>query len=812
VAFRVALRVRAKAAKQGRREPLADAPPASAAADDLVWRDLRPVLDEELARLPAKYRAPLVLCYLGGQTNEEAAEQLGCPKGTIVSRLARGRERLRARLARRGLALSAAYLATALSRDAAAAVPAALVSSTAKIAAAVATGQAAAGLVSAPVAALSKGVLQAMFLTKLKIAAAAVLVVSVAGPGAGMLAQRIAAQRPEPGKREPAGRPAKPAPDAAKPAAEDGNACVVPRERVVKWDPGLNPAGGVPSASWQIHTTVLPSGGDDTTAINDALTAAGAVASAANPRVVKLSAGTFIVSGTIRIPASYVVLRGTPSTMPEIGGGNGTKILPRATANGYTAIAASSANPSNYCQSANLAADGVKDSSTITLASWPFRPALSAGELVLVDQLTDTSYNRWNPARSPGGAHDASRGWSSRFDRPTGQVVEIASLDSSAKAVTFTTPLHIAYKTANAAQLSRFADNPDANFKPTLKYVGVEDLYVFGACRPDGPGAGQGNVWLDGVSYSWVKNVETDYNNGPAIKLDASFRCVIRDCFVHSTEWPYPGGAGYGIVLGWHAADNLIENNISVTQNKVLVMRATGGGNVVAYNYLDDGYIGNNMDWQEVGANASHMTTPMYELFEGNQAFNFDADNTWGNSIYLTIFRNHFPGVRRSGDPATRWNYQYNTYATGAGRRQGAVPMSNVSCRAAGLMEGHWWYSFIGNVLGGPGVTALTKYEICTPPWSGSPVWKLGYNPERWDAQADPKVLSTVIRDGNYDYVTKQVHWAGGPKALPKSLYLTSKPAFFGSSPWPWVDPIGSLHLHTLPARARFDGMCAKLK
>ncbi len=227
--------------------------------------------------------------------------------------------------------------------------------------------------------------------------------------------------------------------------------------------------------------------------------------------------------------------------------------------------------------------------------------------------------------------------------------MEIASLNSSAKSVAFTTPLHITYKTANAAQLSRFADNPNANFKPTLKYVGVEDLYVFGACKPEGPGAGQGNVWLDGVSYSWVKNVETDYNNGPAIKLDASFRCVIRDSFVHSTQWPYPGGAGYGIVLGWHASDNLIENNISMTQNKVLVMRATGGGNVVAYNYLDDGYIGNYMDWQEVGANASHMTTPMYELFEGNQAFNFDADNTWGNAIYITVFRNHFPGVRRSG-------------------------------------------------------------------------------------------------------------------------------------------------------------------
>ncbi len=139
--------------------------------------------------------------------------------------------------------------------------------------------------------------------------------------------------------------------------------------------------------------------------------------------------------------------------------------------------------------------------------------------------------------------------------------------------------------------------------------------------------------------------------------------------------------------------------------------------------------------------------------------------------------------------------------------------MTNVnSCRAAGLMEGHWWYSFVGNVLGGPSVTALTKYENCSPPWSGNAVWKLGYNPEKWDAQADPKVLSTVIRDGNYDYVTKEVHWVSGPKSLPSSLYLTNKPGFFRSNPWPWVDPTGSPQLYTLPAKARFDAICARQK
>src|SRR5262249_10119864 len=89
--------------------------------------DLRSIIDEELGTLPERYRAPLVLCELEGRSRKEAAALLGVPEGTISSRLARARQRLREKLVRRGLALSAAALASALSSEAAAAaIPAAL--------------------------------------------------------------------------------------------------------------------------------------------------------------------------------------------------------------------------------------------------------------------------------------------------------------------------------------------------------------------------------------------------------------------------------------------------------------------------------------------------------------------------------------------------------------------------------------------------------------------------------------------------------------------------------------------------------------
>src|SRR5207248_4346115 len=78
---------------------------------------VRQVLDEEIGRLPEHYRRPFVLCYLEGRTNEDAARQLGCPKGTVLSRLARARKRLAEGLTRRGVTLSVPALAALLSAE-----------------------------------------------------------------------------------------------------------------------------------------------------------------------------------------------------------------------------------------------------------------------------------------------------------------------------------------------------------------------------------------------------------------------------------------------------------------------------------------------------------------------------------------------------------------------------------------------------------------------------------------------------------------------------------------------------------------------
>jgi RNA polymerase sigma factor (sigma-70 family) len=121
VACRIARKARIRAIRKENRERQAGKMPTQDQLLDLEWAELKAVLDDELSQMPERYRAPLVLCYLRGQTNAEAAAQLGWPTGSISERLARAREMLRKRLNRRGLTLSAGLLALLLTEKAASA-------------------------------------------------------------------------------------------------------------------------------------------------------------------------------------------------------------------------------------------------------------------------------------------------------------------------------------------------------------------------------------------------------------------------------------------------------------------------------------------------------------------------------------------------------------------------------------------------------------------------------------------------------------------------------------------------------------------
>jgi hypothetical protein len=563
-------------------------------------------------------------------------------------------------------------------------------------------------------------------------------------------------------------------------------AAILPADRSTTWSPGVTT--GIPARTTICATVNASTYGGGTSE------ASAGIQSAINAcpvgQVVQLSAGTFKINANYLLISKGITLRGA---------GAGTTILNRTNGSVMGSDTPIVADPlliigpnrwpkTNDNASKNLTADGVKGAYSVTVSS---SAGFAAGQIVILDEDhlntgtwqslpnrngSPTSVKIWatdrlvwqrhNPSSGEDDPFPDAAGWFSRQGRPLNEVKEVASV--SGNVITFTTPLHITYRVAYAAQLTPYVDTHVRN-------AGVEALTV--------RGGGDGNLRFEAAAYSWAKGIEDMNWLGEGVAINNSFRIEVRDSYIHDTAWPSPGGGGYAVSLANGSAEALIENNIIMQVNKVMVARSCGAGSVVGYNYTDDGHIGYDPTWVEVGINGSHMVGSHHMLFEGNYSWNYDADNTHGSSIYHTVFRNHLSGFRRD--------------YTG---------MSNA--RTAGLLYGSWWHSFVGNVMGTAGRMSGWVYENPgVPNWDvvGPSIWKLGYDPIHWEQDPDPKVRSTVLREGNYDYVTGQVRWDTTAQPIPNSLYLSAKPAFFGSLTWPWVDPTGTTKLYTLPAKARFD-------
>jgi hypothetical protein len=587
------------------------------------------------------------------------------------------------------------------------------------------------------------------------------------------------------------------------PPGSIGTSDLLPADRATAWNPGMMGVGGIPVRS-TVCSTLTPRGValDDTARIQAAINACPA------GQVVQLTAGTFIInSGNFLLINKGITLRGAGPGQTTLAKTDGAKPFQEAVSAKPSPLII--VGPSRWSGgvvgSANLTADAVKGAYVVTVAS---AAGFSPGQIVLLDEASGAGWRtdpqgrgqiwassdwrvvwqKHNPVvpyvddfaadafpTTPGTAGS----WFSRLARPTAEVKQIASVSRST--ITFTTPIHISYRSSHAAQLSRYE-------QPHVKNAGVEDLKLIGGDN--------GNLRFDWAALSWARNVESTIWHGEGFAIDGSFRIELREFYVHDGAWAQPGGGGYALSLSAGTAEVLIENGISVRANKVLVARSAGAGSVVGYNYMDMGYINTNGGWIEVGLNASHMVGSHHVLFEGNYGYNADSDQTHGNSIYHTFFRNYLRGIRAPFDNQA------------GGRIDDATQSRNRPKRCAGLMAYSYWMSFVGNVLGAPGQMAGWEYE--TTFVDGMPgIWMLG-----WDGvkpyPTDAQVSATVLRHGNFDYVTNTVKWdpAITNHTLPNSLYLTQKPAFFDAGSgytWPWVDPVGARKLYVLPAKARYD-------
>jgi hypothetical protein len=572
----------------------------------------------------------------------------------------------------------------------------------------------------------------------------------------------------------------------------------LPPDRSTTWKPGVTNNGGIPARTTACATiNATGTTADRTDAIN------AAIASCPDGQAVVLGAGDFRISGTIE-GKSNITLRGAGL---DASAQQRTRLW-KDYSLAYTAGAIIHAGGlGGEAGSTPLTAATTPGATSVTVASVT---GLAAGQLVLVSQVTDDTLWRWggwsvrDVVFTPS---SVGRGWFTRQDRPTGQLVIIDHV--SGNTVAFTTPLRLAYAPTFAAEVTSFASAPVVGF-------GVEDLLVEGDPTYNGtPGniTAGGVVQLDGALKSWIQRAEVRYTLDGGVRFNYALMCEARHVYVHNASNPTPGGAGYLVQFDGYTSDSLLEDSVLLYSDKLVVGRGPGPGNVIGYNYADDGFDDTNHAWSDFGLIATHLVGGHFFLFEGNEAPNGDGDDIWGNANWIVFFRNHLCGQRGCG-------------------RASAIPGETGPRRMASADWANKYYSAIGNVLGLPGVDYTGfVYEQTTAPWTSPAVYALGWSPEfadpdghpalnsvgtnsGWDIDGDPAVISTYLRVGNFDYVTgeQRTHavgsatfTAGVPLPLPASLYLSARPAFFGARAWPWVEPGGPTRLLTLPARARYD-------
>jgi hypothetical protein len=504
-------------------------------------------------------------------------------------------------------------------------------------------------------------------------------------------------------------------------------------------------------------------------------------------KYVMLGPGTFKINGNVTVP-DHCVLRGS--------GANQTILNALGTVGGsVVALGAGTMNP-NVSNSVAISSGTTAGSSSIVVAS---SSNVSVGGYLLITELNNPAYVNMNGSE---GACTWCDGGLWNGTRVRGQIVEVTSL--SGTTVGITPPLYTAYSLTPLA----------TPFSATGKYAGVENLQVYA----NNTGYGQ-NFGLFGCAYCWISGVEGNYTDGDQVQVSFSYRGLIQNSYFSNAFIHGPGSHDSDITIYNKSTGMLIQNNILERLHVSIMLEWGAAGNVIAYNYTFGNYADGSTTFGPPGMN-THGAHPQFNLWEGNITQNFDLDSIWGSHSSNTAFRNWSKGTTK-------------LCSTGGGGRIAVTCGNTWAVQYVFAMDIDFLgsaYNLIGNVLGSQDKANLTAYNmgttilpqisqivaICGPAPCGSGsrsydaatyTYALGYGEASDDgtggttngAGCDSTYsypchslvpYSTLFLHGNYDSATGTIAWSGSiTHTLPASLYLSSKPAWFGNVPWPSIGP-----------------------
>lgn len=553
---------------------------------------------------------------------------------------------------------------------------------------------------------------------------------------------------------------------------------------------------GIPNTRTQFGATLTPSGGNDATQINTALTNCKTAhpltsSSPGDGGYVLLSAATFQMSSPITLQTNCS-LRGA--------GMRNTIINNTITGSaGYSPINFGNASPvtTTYATITGGASQG-STSITVSTGGGTGAAAIAAGQLLLIGEVDPS----WVDSSC------TYCGWPNTTTNTTGQIVEV--LTSSAGTVTFRPPLYFTY-TGNTPRAYPF------NYG--IKYAGLENLQVYATNATSACG-GNGTIcgveWFSGALYSWMSGVENNFADGGHIQAYWSAGVELQNNWFHDGYNHAPGQNDDQVNIAHFSSAFRIENNAFARHHVALMFEWGGGGDVVAYNYFTGNYQNGdppNANWQIMDTN-THGATPWFILFEGNVGQKMEPDDIHGGSAYLTAFRDYYEGTRlyipTAIDQRGALQSSSGSYSDCTG--YGNYPSQNSVCyedssngvRAYSIDAPTEFMNLVGVIAGNAHLASQSPVGIGIAPTpaggAGPACISIGYNSGNTGKgstngtgctgfTACGSFYTTYIH-GAYNCSNSTFQWSSGVShTLPPSFYRSSSPPYWGSKPWPLIGP-----------------------
>jgi hypothetical protein len=569
---------------------------------------------------------------------------------------------------------------------------------------------------------------------------------------------------------------------------------IISPTRAMDWTIAGIPSG-LPDSSWPICTTIAAYSGSGAT-IQNAL----AACQTAHPTggVVALGAGTFTLSSGIMFPLNttgHLALRGqgASSTILNFTGSDcsrGGGFICAASGDGtYNGNSQAGSTP----HVVTVTSGAAKGSTQIVLGSLN---TIVVGSIVVLNQC-DTGYTGTGlgaactgTPNDNGGYFHCQAHWSATnvgCAIPTEGGVNSWRSGASEMEAALVTAINQGGCGATCVTLSKPIEQPDwgsdtqAVIIQVLPSVGVENMLLVDA--KSSISTNDVGVIFNNTYRAWVSGVATTNMGRLGVHLSQSYGGLVKDSYFFGNPVNFGDNAGFRAVGG---ANNLIQNNIC-HKTRICLFGADAvaeQADIFAYNFAPATGNGSNpgvpLSWDDHGAGTS------FSLIEGNVMIGYIEDGDHGNHLSQTSFRNLLTG----------WMSCANGQC-GAG--QTLVHGNGDGASAIRLFYGARYGNIIGNVLGTPGWS--NSYKAFDAFNNGAIyVWGSGYGAEPTDAL----VNTTTMLWGNWDVVNNSTQWnnAEVPTAaptypnsvpasqtLPASFYLSSKPSWFGSIPWPAIGP-----------------------